>query len=131
MRLALPPTGPNQSIPTNFDLSPSYVDKLDDEFTRVYEEYTRRVSTVKSLSEDIIQLWAELGTPQAQTDNAIVKYYRDAPEQLGLHEEDVARLRARRDRLSDEKKNREKRLKDLKTAVESLWDRLGIDALAE
>lgn len=127
MRLALPPTGPNQSIPTNFDLSPSYVDKLDDEFTRVYEEYTRRVSTVKSLSEDIIQLWAELGTPQAQTDNAIVKYYRDAPEQLGLHEEDVARLRARRDRLSDEKKNREKRLKDLKTAVESLWDRLGIE----
>lgn len=127
VRLALPPTGPNQSIPTNFDLSPSYVDKLDDEFTRVYEEYTRRVSTVKTLSEDIIQLWAELGTPQAQTDGAIVKYYRDAPEQLGLHEEDVSRLRARRDKLADEKKNREKRLKDLKTAVESLWDRLGVE----
>lgn len=82
---------------------------------------------MRSLSENIIQLWAELGTPQAQTDSAIVKYYRDAPEQLGLHEEDVARLRAKRDKLSDEKKAREKRLKDLKVAVEALWEKLGIE----
>ncbi|CAK7198355.1 Microtubule bundling protein [Sporothrix eucalyptigena] len=127
VRIALPPTGPNQSIPINFDLSPSYVDKLDAEFTRVYEEYTRRVATVKSLSENIIQLWAELGTPQAQTDAAIVKHYRDSPEQLGLHEDDLARLRNRRDKLADEKKAREKRLKDLKVAVEDLWDKLGVE----
>lgn len=114
-------------MPPTFDLSPAYVDRLDDEFSRVYDEYTRRIATVQSLSENIIQLWAELGTPQAQTDGAIVKYYRDAPEQLGLHEEDLARLRAKRDKLSDEKKNREKRLKDLKMAVEALWERLGID----
>lgn len=100
---------------------------LDDEFTRVYEEYTRRVATVKALSEHIIQLWAELGTPQAQTDGAIVKYCRDAPEQLGLHEEDISRLRGRRDKLGDEKKAREKRLKDLKTAVEGLWERLSVE----
>lgn len=75
----------------------------------------------------MIQLWAELGTPQAQTDGAIVKYHRDAPEQLGLHEEDIARLRARRDKLESEKKNREKRLRDLKDAVESLWEKLGVD----
>lgn len=79
------------------------------------------------MSENIIQLWAELGTPQAQTDGNIVKYYRDAPEQLGLHEEDVARLRAKRDKLSDEKKSREKRLKDLKTTVEALWEKLGVE----
>ncbi|TPX09450.1 uncharacterized protein E0L32_009338 [Thyridium curvatum] len=127
VRIALPPTGPNQSIPPNFDLSPTYVDKLDEEFTRVYEEYTRRVATVKALSEHIIQLWAELGTPQAQTDSAIVKYYRDAPEQLGLHEEDLARLRTKRDKLADEKKSREKRLKDLKAAVEALWEKLGVE----
>ncbi|KAI1408808.1 microtubule associated protein-domain-containing protein [Hypoxylon sp. FL1857] len=127
VKIALPPTGPKDSIPTSFDLSPSYVNKLDDEFTRVYEEYTRRVSTVKSLSEHIIQLWAELGTPQAQTDGAIVKYYRDAPEQLGLHEEDLARLRNKRDKLADEKKNREKRLRDLKTSVEALWNKLGVE----
>ncbi|KAI0145740.1 microtubule associated protein-domain-containing protein [Hypoxylon sp. NC0597] len=127
VKIALPPTGANQSIPPTFDLSPNYVNKLDDEFTRVYEEYTRRVSTVKSLSEHIIQLWAELGTPQAQTDGAIVKYYRDAPEQLGLHEEDLARLRNKRDKLADEKKNREKRLKDLKASVEALWVKLGVE----
>ncbi|KLU89108.1 hypothetical protein MAPG_08084 [Magnaporthiopsis poae ATCC 64411] len=127
VKLSLPPTGPNQSLPLDFSLSPSYVNKLDDEFTRVYEEYTRRVGTVKAVCENIIQLWAELGTPQAQTDGAIVKYYRDAPEQLGLHEEDIAQLRARLDRLADEKKNREKRLRDLKGAVETLWEKLGIE----
>ncbi|KAK4106329.1 hypothetical protein N658DRAFT_415728 [Parathielavia hyrcaniae] len=127
VKLELPPTGPNQSVPASFDLSPAYVDKLDAEFTRVYEEYTRRVATQQAIAENIIQLWAELGTPQAQTDGAIVKYYRDAPEQLGLHEEDIARLRAKRDKLLDEKKNREKRLRDLKTAVEALWEKLGIE----
>lgn len=127
VRVALPPSGPKQSLPPTFDLSPTYVDKLDDEFTRVYEEYTRRVATVKALCENIIQLWAELGTPQAQTDGAIVKYYRDAPEQLGLHEEDLSRLRMRRDKLADEKKSREKRLKDLKMAVDALWEKLGVE----
>lgn len=127
MQIALPPTGPNQSIPPNFDLSPSYVDKLDAEFTRVYEEYTRRIQIVQSLGNSIIQLWAELGIPQAQQDGAVVKYYREAPEQLGLHEEDINRLRQKRDRLSDEKKNREKRLRDLKAAVEALWDKLEVD----
>lgn len=127
VKLALPPAGPNQSLPPTFDLSPAYVDKLDGEFTRVYEEYTRRIATVKALSENIISLWAELGTPQAQTDTAIVKYYRDSPEQLGLHEDDIGRLRGRRDKLVDEKKNREKRLKDLKAAVESLWLKLGVE----
>lgn len=128
VRIALPPTGPNQSIPPSFDLSPTYVDKLDDEFTRIYDEYTRRVGNVQSLCENIIQLWAELGTPQAQTDGAIVKYYRDSPEQLGLHEDDITRLRCKRDKLADEKKNRERRLKDLRTAVEALWVKLGVDA---
>lgn len=127
VELALPPTGPKQSVPSTFDLSSAYVEKLDVEFTRVYEEYTRRVATVKATSENIIQLWAELGTPQAQTDGAIVKYYRDAPEQLGLHEEDIARLRAKRDRLLEEKGSRERRLRDLKMAVETLWERLEVE----
>ncbi|CAM1510378.1 Fc.00g007130.m01.CDS01 [Cosmosporella sp. VM-42] len=127
VQIALPPTKPNQSIPTNFDLSPSYVDKLDSEFTRVYEEYTRRIATVQALGDSIINLWAELDIPQAQQDGAIVKYYREAPEQLGLHEEDIGRLRSKRDKLSDEKKNREKRLRDLKAAVEALWIKLGVD----
>lgn len=123
----MPPVGPNESVPLNFDLSPSYVDRLDAEFTRVYEEYSRRIATVQALAEHIIQLWAELGTPQAQQDGTIVKYYREAPEQLGLHEEDMARLRSKRDRLAEEKKSREKRLRELRAAVEALWEKLEID----
>lgn len=87
----------------------------------------RRIASIQALSNQIIQLWAELGIPQAQQDSAIVKYYREAPEQLGLHQEDLNRLQTRRDRLSDEKKNREKRLKDLRAAVEALWLKLGVD----
>ncbi|KJZ70924.1 hypothetical protein HIM_09675 [Hirsutella minnesotensis 3608] len=127
VQIALPPAGSHQAAPPTFDLSPPYVDKLDAEFTRVYEEYTRRLALVQALAEQIIQLWVELGVPQAQQDGAIVKYYRDAPEQLGLHEQDISRLQAKRDRLADEKKNREKRLRDLKAAVEDLWAKLEID----
>ena len=100
---------------------------LDNEFSRVYEEYTRRVSLVRALSEDIVNLWAELGTPQAQTESTVVKYYREAPEQLGLHENDIDRLQTRRDRLIEEKRNRERKLKELKATVEGLWDRLGVE----
>lgn len=44
-----------------------------------------------------------------------------------MHEEDLARLRNKRDKLADEKKNREKRLKDLKASVEALWVKLGVE----
>jgi len=83
--------------------------------------------SVKVLAEEIVKLWAELGTPQAQTDSAIVRNYRDSPEQLGLHEDDLGRLKIRREKLMEEKRGRERRLKELKAAVEGLWDRLGID----
>ncbi|KAB8296024.1 hypothetical protein EYC80_008835 [Monilinia laxa] len=119
IQIELPPTSPDASVPPTFDLSNNYVSDLDDEFTRVYEEYNRRVALVKGTAENIIQLWAELGTPQAQTDSAIVKYYRDAPEQLGLHEDDISRLRMKQSELLDEKKGREKRLRDLRTTVEA------------
>ncbi|KOS16908.1 Anaphase spindle elongation protein 1 [Escovopsis weberi] len=127
VQIALPPTGPNRSIPLTFDLSPSYVHRLDSEFTRVYDEYTRRLVAVQALGEHIVQLWAELGVPQNQQDAAINKYYRDAPEQLGLHEEDIDRLSSTRDKLSEEKKSREKRLLTLKAAIEDLWDKLGVN----
>lgn len=125
--IPLPPSQSHASVPANFDLSPRYVTALDQEFTRVYEEYTRRVATVQAVSEDIVKLWAELGTPQAQTDSTIVKFYRDSPEQLGLHEDDLARLKGRHDKLLEEKKARERRLQELKSMVEGLWDRLDVD----
>ncbi|KAI9683144.1 MAG: hypothetical protein M1829_005935 [Trizodia sp. TS-e1964] len=127
IQIALPPSSSSASVPLTFNLSPSYVNALDNEFTRVYEEYTRRVLVVKATAEEIIKLWAELGTPQVQTDGMIVKNYRDSPEQLGLHEEDLSRLKAKRDKLVEEKRGRERRLKELKVTVEGLWDRLGVE----
>jgi protein regulator of cytokinesis 1 len=82
---------------------------------------------VKVLCQEIIQLWAELGTPQAQTDTTIVKYHRDAPEQLGLHKEDMAQLKAKKERLVEEKRTRERRLAQLRSTIEDLWERLGVE----
>ncbi|KAI9667387.1 MAG: hypothetical protein M1821_000202 [Bathelium mastoideum] len=127
IKIKLPKPSADGSIVPTFDLSPTYVNSLDTEFTRVYEEYNRRISTVKAFADDMITLWAELGTPQAQTDSNIVACARDAPEQLGLHQDDLSRLRSRRDKLVEEKRMREKKLKELKIAVEELWERLGVE----
>lgn len=81
---------------------------------------------MKGLAEDIVNLWAELGTPQAQTESSIVKYYREAPEQLGLHDNDIQRLQARRERLIEQKRGRERKVKELRSTIEGLWDRLGV-----
>ncbi|KAG9683752.1 hypothetical protein KCU76_g12892, partial [Aureobasidium melanogenum] len=123
----LPPTSPNSKIPPSFDVSPSYVTSLDDAFTRVYEEYNKRLVTVQTLAEEIIMLWGELGTPQAQIDSTIVKHARNAPEQLGLHLEDLNRLKSKKEKLLAEKRNREVRLEELKEAIETLWDKLGVE----
>ncbi|KAK7530948.1 microtubule associated protein-domain-containing protein [Phyllosticta citribraziliensis] len=126
-QIQLPPTSPNAKIPATFDVSPNYIEALDQEFSRVYEEYTRRVAVVQTIAQEIIQLWAELGTPQAQTDSNIVEFSRDAPEQLGLHIDDVERLRMRKDKLVEEKRGRERRLNELRKNIEGLWDRLGVE----
>ncbi|KAF7505552.1 hypothetical protein GJ744_000632 [Endocarpon pusillum] len=126
IRIKLPPTTSN-TCPPNFDLSPRYVTTLDEEFTRVYDEYNRRVQMVQSTSEEIIRLYSDLGIPQAQTDSAIVKHYRDSPEQLGLHQADLDRLRSKHEKLIEEKRSREKRIKELKSSVEGLWNRLGVE----
>ena len=93
----------------------------------MYAEYGRRVTTVQSIAEEVVNLWAELGIPQAQTDSTIVKFYRDSPEQLGLHAEDIKHLQSKRDRLLDEKQGREQKIKELKSTVQGLWDRLGVE----
>ncbi|KAK4504707.1 hypothetical protein PRZ48_002669 [Zasmidium cellare] len=125
IKIKLPPT--NGDVSPSFDLSPTYVNKLDNEFTRVYDEYNKRVATVAQCAEDIVNLWSELGTPQAQIDSQIVQFAREAPEQLGLHQDDLKRLASKRDKLVNEKQQRERRLKELRATVDSLWDRLGVD----
>ncbi|KAI9711744.1 MAG: hypothetical protein M1820_001889 [Bogoriella megaspora] len=127
VKLKLPRPSADGSISPTFDLSPNFVNNLDNEFSRVYEEYNRRISHVKAMAEEMINLWAELGTPQAQTDSNIVSCAREAPEQLGLHQDDMNRLRDRRDKLVEEKRSREKKLKELKMSIEELWERLSIE----
>ncbi len=127
VRIALPPTSSDGSVPPTFDLSSRYVTALDKEFTRVFETYTRRVQQVRDLSEEIVRLWADLGTPQAQTDSHIVKHYKENSELLGLHEADLQRLMGIRQDLVKQKTDRERRLNELKTAIEGLWDRLGVE----
>lgn len=82
---------------------------------------------MQSISTDIVQLWAELGTPSIQTDQAIVKCYRDSPEQLGLREEDIRRLKGKKERLLDEKQSREKKMNQLKEGITAMWEKLNID----
>lgn len=127
IKIKLPPTDPDATISPSFDVSNSYVAKLDREFTRVYEEYTKRLGQVQMLCQEIIQLWAELGTPQAQTDSAIVKHHRDTPEQLGLHMEDLAILKGKKEHLIEEKHGRERRIAKLRATIEELWERLNVD----
>ncbi|RMX84130.1 hypothetical protein D0869_04795 [Hortaea werneckii] len=127
VQIKLPPTSPNAKISPSFDLSPTYVSKLDREFTRVYEEYNRRIAQVSQIAGDIVGLWSELGTPQPQVDSTIVQHAQDSPEQLGLHQEDLKRLVQRRDKLVSEKNQRERKLRDLRSAVDALWDRLGVE----
>ena len=127
IKITLPSTSESARVSPTFDLSPSYFTALDNEFTRVYDEYNRRLELVRATSEEIVNLWAELGTPQAQTDSSIIKHHRDAPEQIGLHQQDIQTLQTKRDRLLDEKRGRERKLKELKSVVEGLWNRLGIE----
>ncbi|KXT06670.1 hypothetical protein AC578_8547 [Pseudocercospora eumusae] len=127
VNIKLPPTSPKADIAPTFDLSPTYVAKLDNEFTRVYDEYNKRVAMVTTYGQEIINLYSELGTPQAQIDSQIVQFARESPEQLGLHQDDLKRLALKRDKLIQEKQAREKKLKDLRVAVDGLWERLGVD----
>ncbi|KAI5284496.1 hypothetical protein KEM54_001288, partial [Ascosphaera aggregata] len=127
VKLPLPPTDDNAECPPDFDISQAYVTALDAEFSRVYEEYNERLSTVAVVGEDIVNLWAELGVPQEQTEPTIVRYYRDSPEQLGLHESDIRLLRNKKELLVAEKQEREAKLTVLKEEVKELWEKLGVE----
>lgn len=127
LRVELPPAGLCAATPTEFSLSPSYLTRLDAEFGRVHQEYNRRLTTVQSLAQEIITLWAELGTPQAQTDPNLIKHHRDSPEQLGLRSDDLSQLEHKLAVLHIEKQDREAQLSDVKRRVETLWELLQLD----
>ena len=124
VRIALP----SLSAPSpTFKMGNLYIQALDQEFSRVYEEFTRRMASVQSLNSEIVQLWAELGTPNAQTDQTIVDNCRGSTENINVRENDLTRLRDIKQKLINEKKAREDRVAELKMQVQHLWERLGQD----
>lgn len=104
-----------------------YCERLEAESNRVYQEFTRRVSTVKAIAKDIINLYAELGIPITQVDQPIIDFGTSEPERLGLKREDIEQLRGKKEKLLDEKEKRQEQVEDLKNEIEELWEKLGIE----
>ncbi|KAF8473994.1 microtubule associated protein-domain-containing protein [Kalaharituber pfeilii] len=125
LRIELPPT--EQSKAVGFNLSPSYMQALDQEFTRVYGEFQRRASRIQEVATEIVRLWAELGTHEIQTDRKILQYYNTAPEQLGLRAEDARSLNAKLRSLREEKESRERHIAEMSDIIMPLWEKLNID----
>lgn len=126
--LQIPPppiNDPTSSAP--LDLSQSYYGRLEAEFDRVYQEFTRRVSTVKAIARDIVILYTELGVPNTQLDQSIIDFGIAEPERLGLKREDIEKLRGNKEKLLDEKEKRQEQIEDLKNEIEELWEKLGIE----
>ncbi|KAF1815783.1 hypothetical protein P152DRAFT_455498 [Eremomyces bilateralis CBS 781.70] len=123
LTIPLPPS----PCPATFSLSPTYISQLDNAFTSIYEVYQSRVAHVRSLATELINLWAELGTPSAQTEQRIVECAESYPEQLGLREADIKRLQATRDRFANEKAGRERKVAEVGGQIRGLWERLGVE----
>lgn len=93
----------------------------------MYQEFTRRVSTVKAIAKDIINLYTELGIQNSQIDQSIIDFGAAEPERLGLKREDIEQLRGKKEKLLDEKDKRQEQIEDLKNEIEELWEKLGIE----
>jgi protein regulator of cytokinesis 1 len=125
--IELPPITDDSAAIANFDLSDNYYDNLEQEFNRVYDEFTRRANTVGAVAKDIINLYAELGIPREQIDRNIIDYGSTEPERLGLTKDDIERLRTKRGKLLDERERRRNKAESFKKEIQELWAKLGID----
>lgn len=125
LNIELPPEDHANAL--GFNLSSSYMKALDQEFNRVYSEFQRRSRRMQEVATEIVQMWAELGTHQMQTDRKILQVYKTQPEQLGLRAENIRELQAKLRALRDEKRHREERIAELSDHIMPLWDKLNID----
>ncbi|KAI5840272.1 microtubule associated protein-domain-containing protein [Morchella snyderi] len=127
LQVTLPPTTNDPAAIASLDLSHSYYEKLKEEFTRVYQEFSQRAKTVQSISREIINLYNELGIPKSQIDRNIVEFGTSQPERLGLLNDDLDHLRGKKDVLLAEKEKRGAQIEDLKIEIGELWEKLGVD----
>ncbi|KAK6533599.1 hypothetical protein TWF694_002536 [Orbilia ellipsospora] len=119
---------PNLTNPTyTFKITGSSKQKLEVEFSRVYEEFTRRIATVKSLCADIVNLWAELGTPTQYIDRKIVETCRDGYENYDIRMDSITSLRSKKAKLADEKTIRERRIQAIHQELQPLWEKFQED----
>lgn len=119
---------PNVSTPNfNIKITAGAIQKLEAEFSRVYEEYTRRIATVKSLASEIVNLWAELGTPTHQLDRRVVEMCRDGCKTFDIRADSITTLRSKKQKLNDEKVLREKKITDMHQQLQPLWEKFKKD----
>lgn len=128
LQVTLPPATDDPNIIASLDLSHSYYEKLKEEFTRVYQEFSQRSKTVESISGEIINLYNELGIPKSQIDRNIVEFGTSQPERLGLLDSDLDYLKGKKDVLLGEKEKRNAQIEDLKIEIGELWERLGVES---
>ncbi|KAL7268293.1 Microtubule bundling protein [Rhizina undulata] len=127
VRIPLPPVTDDSSVVSSFDLSHEYYDKLEAEFERVYQEYSRRLATVDALAKEIINLYAELGVPSEQIDREIVQYGNSEPQKIGLRTDQIESLQEKKRKLVDERERRKVKGEHLKNEIANLWDKLDVD----
>ncbi|KAK9237945.1 microtubule associated protein-domain-containing protein [Lipomyces kononenkoae] len=116
--------------PDTLSLTDTNLAALEAEVARLSEEYKHRVRIVQEDANQIVTLWAQLGTSQHNIDRNILAYYKDRPEMLGLTNAHLEKLSAKKNSLQDEKESRLSRLSATKAAVQYLWAKLSEDEAA-
>lgn len=129
------------------DVTASYVSAVTAELSRCTEEYRARLEQAQRIANEIVNLWAQLGdspnsssmssmsssislhhfNPQSDFDRLILDNHNTAPEKIGLKQDTLNRLAAKRDELYEEKQKRQARINELKAAIEPMWQKLGKD----
>ena len=129
------------------DVTATYVSTITAELSRCTEEYKRRLEQCQRTANEIVNLWAQLGpdanssmsssfsssisvhhfNPQCDLDRLILDHHNTAPEKIGLKQDVLNRLAAKRDELLDEKQKRQTKINELRQAIEPMWQKLGKD----
>ncbi|KAK6509446.1 hypothetical protein TWF481_004190 [Arthrobotrys musiformis] len=119
---------PNLTNPTyTFKITDASKKKLEVEFARVYEEFTRRVAAVRTLSAEIVNLWADLGTPSHLIDRKIVDACRENYDSFDVKQDAIMTLRSKKQKLADEKAIRERKINDIHQQLQPLWEKFQQD----
>ena len=131
------------------DVTATYVSKITAELSRCTEEYKSRFEQCQRTANEIVNLWAQLDSnssfsnssmsssvssnvslhfnPQSELDRLILDHHNNAPEKIGLKQDVLNKLAAKRDELLQEKQRRQAKIADLRGAIEPMWQKLGKD----